>query len=46
VDETLEAPLADRCECGGEIVLVEIVEQFQGGSNRATRSLELLHFAT
>lgn len=29
VDETLEAPLGDRCECGGEIELVDIVEQFQ-----------------
>jgi len=29
VDETLEAPTAERCECGGEIEFVDVVEQYQ-----------------
>lgn len=29
VDETVEAPLEDRCECGGEIDQVEVVSQWQ-----------------
>jgi len=29
VDETVEAPLADRCECGGEIDHVDVVSQWQ-----------------
>jgi len=29
VDETVEAPLADRCECGGEIDQVDVVSQWQ-----------------
>jgi transposase len=29
VDETLDAPLEDRCECGGEIELEDVVDQYQ-----------------
>jgi transposase len=29
VDETFEAPTPERCECGGEIELEDVVDQFQ-----------------
>jgi transposase len=29
IDEEYEAPTAERCECGGEIELVDVVDQFQ-----------------